>query len=71
MQANEITILSVCLSPSNQLLNQSESFHEIQFKVHDIEGNLDAIAFNAVAATIPKLRTFRLLRWIQNLHHST
>jgi hypothetical protein len=27
--------------------------------------------FNVVAATIPKWRTFKLLRWMRNLYHST
>jgi hypothetical protein len=27
--------------------------------------------FNVVAATIPKWRTFKLLRWMQGLHHPT
>jgi hypothetical protein len=38
-------------------------FREI---LHAIEGNLDAIFFfNLVASAIPKLRTFKLLRWVQ------
>jgi hypothetical protein len=33
--------------------------------------DLDAIVSNAIAATIPKWRTFKLLRWMHNLHQST
>jgi hypothetical protein len=29
------------------------------------EGDLDATYFNPVASTIPKLRAFKLLRWMQ------
>jgi hypothetical protein len=47
-------------------------FHEIQYGGHAIEGDLEAIVFNAVAAiTIPKWRTLKLLRWMHNLHQST
>jgi hypothetical protein len=35
---------------------------------HAIKGDLDTIIFNLVASAIPNWRTFRLLRWIQNLH---
>jgi hypothetical protein len=31
----------------------------------DTEGDLDSILFNAVASTIPKCRTFKLLRLVQ------
>jgi hypothetical protein len=34
----------------------------------DIDGDLDSILFNAAAATIPKWRTFKLLRWVQLLN---
>jgi hypothetical protein len=51
-------------------LNQSVDFYEIQERGHAIEGDLNAIIFNAAAATIPKWWTFKLLRWIQNLHQS-
>jgi hypothetical protein len=33
-----------------------------------IEGDLDSIQLNPVASTIPKLRTFQLLRWVQLLN---
>jgi hypothetical protein len=47
--------------PPHQLLNQFVDFYEIQQEGHAIEGDLDAIIFNAVAATILKWRTFKLL----------
>jgi hypothetical protein len=31
---------------------------------HSIEDDLGGIMFNAVAATVPKLLTFELLRWM-------
>jgi hypothetical protein len=31
----------------------------------DIEDGLEYILFNAVASTIPKYQTFKLLRWVQ------
>jgi hypothetical protein len=46
-------------------------FYEIQYGDIAIEVDLDAIVFNAVAATITKWRTFKLLRGVQNLHQST
>jgi hypothetical protein len=33
--------------------------------------DLDAILFNPVPSTIPKWRTFKLLRWMKNLNQST
>jgi hypothetical protein len=51
-----------------QLLNQIVDFCEIQQGAHAIEGDLDAIIVAAAAATIPKWRTFKLLRWVQRLH---
>jgi hypothetical protein len=71
--ANEI-ILSAYLfvpPPPHQLLNQLVDFNEMQWEGHAIESDLDAINFNAIAAAIPKWRTFRLLRWVQNLHKLT
>jgi hypothetical protein len=72
-EAYEITSLSVCLSPlitfepiGRFLLNS-----EIQEGGHAIEDDLDAVLFNPVPSTIPKRRTFKLLRWMQNLHQST
>jgi hypothetical protein len=46
-------------------------FYEIQQGGHAIEGDLDAIIINPVPSSIPKWRTFKLLRWVQNLHKST
>jgi hypothetical protein len=39
--------------------------NEIFYGGDDIEDDLDSILFNAVALTIPKWRTFKLLRWVQ------
>jgi hypothetical protein len=39
--------------------------NEILYGGDDIEDDLDSILFNAVASTIPKWRTFKLLRWVQ------
>jgi hypothetical protein len=36
-----------------------------------MEGDLDAVLFNPVPSTFPKWRTFKRLRWMQNLHQST
>jgi hypothetical protein len=52
-------------------LNQIVDFHEIQLGVNTIEDDLDAIIFNHIDLTILKWRTFKLLRWMQNLHQST
>jgi hypothetical protein len=52
-------------------LNQLVGFYEIQWQGHDIEGDLDAVLFNPVPSIITKWRTFKLLRWMQNLHQST
>jgi hypothetical protein len=63
MLANEITTtvcVSVYLSPPYQLLNQPVHFLKIQYEDIGIEGDLDAIVFNAVAATITKWRTLKL-----------
>jgi hypothetical protein len=46
-------------------------FYEIQYGGHVIEGDLDAVLFNPVTSTIPKWRTLKRLRWMQNLHQST
>jgi hypothetical protein len=50
-------------------LNQLVDFYENHG--HAIEGDLEAVLFNPVSSTIPKWRTFKLLRWMQNLHRST
>jgi hypothetical protein len=41
---------------------------EILYDGDDIEDGLDSILFNAVASTVPKWRTFKLLRWVQLLN---
>jgi hypothetical protein len=43
----------------------------MQYGGHAIEGDLDAVLLNPVTSTIPKWRTFKLLRWMQNMHQST
>jgi hypothetical protein len=40
-------------------------FDEILYGFDDIEDDLDSILFNDVASTIPKWRTFKLLKWMQ------
>jgi hypothetical protein len=50
-------------------LNGLVDLDEILYGGGDIEGDLDAIFFNLVALTIPKWRTFKHMRWMQNLHH--
>jgi hypothetical protein len=45
-----------------------EDLDEIWYRGGDIEDDFDAIPFNAVASTIPKWRTFKLLRWVQLLN---
>jgi hypothetical protein len=61
--------LSVC--PPQYLLNQLVDFYEVQWWGHAIESDLDAVLFNPVPSTIPKWQTFKLLRWMKNLHQST
>jgi hypothetical protein len=46
-------------------------FYEIQHGGHAIEGDLDSVFINPVPSTITKWRTFKLLKWMQNLHQST
>jgi hypothetical protein len=41
---------------------------EILYGGDDIEDYLDSILFNAVASTIPKWQTFKLLRCVQLLN---
>jgi hypothetical protein len=41
---------------------------EILYECDDIEDDLDSKLLNAVASTIPKWRTFKLLRWAQLLN---
>jgi hypothetical protein len=57
--------------PPHQLLKQLVDLYKIELGDHAIEGDLDAIISNVVAATIPKWRMFNLVRWIQNWHQST
>jgi hypothetical protein len=40
---------------------------KILYDSDDTEDDLDSILFNGVASTIPKWRTFKLLRWVQLL----
>jgi hypothetical protein len=50
--------------------NQLVDFHEIQQGCYAIKGDIDAIISDLVALTVKKWRTFKLLRWMQNLHQS-
>jgi hypothetical protein len=59
------------VSPITHFEPVNRFFHELQYGGYVIEGDLNAIIFNPVASNIPKWRTFKLLRWIQNLHQST
>jgi hypothetical protein len=68
--AYEITFLTVCC-PLYQHVNQFVDFHRIQYRCQAIESDLNDIIFNPIASTIPKWHTFRLLKWMQNLHQST
>jgi uncharacterized membrane protein len=43
-------------------------FDEILYGGDGIEYYIDYILFNAVASTIPKWRTFKLMRWVQLLN---
>jgi hypothetical protein len=60
------TSLSVCVFP---LLNQLH-FYEIRYGGHAIENDLDDILPNPAPSAIPKWRTFKLMRWMQNLQQS-
>jgi hypothetical protein len=62
--------LPVCACPT-QLLEQLVDFMKFSMEVMYIEGDFDSIIFNPVASTIQKWRTFKLLRWMQNLHYVT
>jgi hypothetical protein len=48
--------------PHESLLNHVVGLHEIQQGGHVIEGDLDIVFLSPVASTIPKWRTFKLLR---------
>jgi hypothetical protein len=41
---------------------------EILYGGDNIEDDLDSILFNAIASTVPKWQTFKLLRWVQLLN---
>jgi hypothetical protein len=56
--------VSVPLSTSEPII----TFYVIYEGSQAIEGDHDTIISNVVASTIPKLRTFELLRGVQNLH---
>jgi hypothetical protein len=43
---------------------------EILYGGDDIEDDLNSFLFNAVASTVPKWWTFKLLRWVQLLNRS-
>jgi hypothetical protein len=43
--------------------------YETESGGHAIEGSLDTITFNHVSSTIPKWRTFKLLRWVKKSYH--
>jgi hypothetical protein len=45
-------------------LNRLVDFDEILYGGDGVEYYLDYILFNLVASTIPKWRTFKLLRWV-------
>jgi hypothetical protein len=62
--------VSVCVSPTNKILNQLADFHKIQQGGHAIERDLESIIFNSIVSTILKRQKFKLLRWMQNLHQS-
>jgi hypothetical protein len=52
-------------------LNQLEGVHEILLAGHVIEGDINAIKFILIPLIILKWWSFRLLRWMQNLHQSS
>jgi hypothetical protein len=39
-------------------------FDEIVYGGDDIEDDHDSVLFSAVASTVPKWRTFKLMRWV-------
>jgi hypothetical protein len=55
--------LCVCPLSTSETIGK---FYEIQYGGQAIEDDLKAISFHPVASTIPKWRTFKLLRWVQN-----
>jgi hypothetical protein len=63
--------LSVCLCPPLITFESIGRFYEPSEGGHANKGDLDAVLFNPVPSTIPKWRTLKLLRWMQNLYQST
>jgi hypothetical protein len=63
--------LCVCVSYPHPILKQLVDFHEIQYERHATECDLHDVIINQIASTIPKSRTFKLLRWLQNLNRPT
>jgi hypothetical protein len=51
-----------------RLLNRVVDLDEMLYGSDGIEYYLDSILFNLVTSTIPKWRTFKLLRWVQLLN---
>jgi hypothetical protein len=49
-------------------LNRLVDFDDILYAGDDIEYDLDSTLMNAVASTITKWHTFKLLRWAQLLN---
>jgi hypothetical protein len=45
-----------------------DGFGEILYGGDDIEDDLVSILFNTIASTIPKWRTFKVLRWVRLLN---
>jgi hypothetical protein len=63
-------LVCVC-PPPPYIFKQSVDSYEMQYGGYAIEGDIDATIFNPLTLTIPKWRTFILLRWMQNFHQST
>jgi hypothetical protein len=51
-------------------LNQWVDFLEDYIGGHAIEGDLVSMVFDLLASSVIKWQTFKLLRWVQNLHQS-
>jgi hypothetical protein len=64
-----LSTVRLCVSPSKSSF-ETISNYESEYGGYATEGNIDAIGFNHVASTIQTWPTFRLLRWVQNLHQS-
>jgi hypothetical protein len=59
----------LCVDPPSSTFGQLvHVFLRFEYGGHAIE--CDVIISNPVASTITKWRTFRLLRWMKNLHQS-